>query len=92
MNKERLEEMDRVVDDLLNNRGELTNFVNDYYLQAERFEVLAEQNDEVLAKNRRYQAFINKATERIKGDKEYGQLHYDVESILSQALDGELDE
>src|SRR5699024_4487225 len=45
MSKERLEEIDRVVDDLLNNRGELTNFVNDYYLQAEQVQELEEVNE-----------------------------------------------
>ena len=44
MSKERLEEIDQIVDDLLNNRGELTNFVNDYYLQTERVQELVYEN------------------------------------------------
>lgn len=44
MSKERLKEMGRAVDDLLNNRDELTSFVNDYYLQSERVQELEQQN------------------------------------------------
>lgn len=40
MSKEWLEEIDNIVEDLISSRSELTTFVNDYYLQAERVEEL----------------------------------------------------
>jgi len=36
----RIEEIDQTVDDLINNRAELTNFVNDYFILVDRVEEL----------------------------------------------------
>ncbi len=50
MSKKQLEDIDKVVDDLLNNRVELSNFVNDYYLQSNQVQETEKKIHKIVAR------------------------------------------
>lgn len=86
MSKERLEDKCRVVDDLLNNRAELTNFVNDYYLQAEQASRSTETIIELGKKIDRLQS------ENFRYREQLESIHNFVKGTIFETLEGESSE